>query len=434
MLNSGNGSCRIERAEWPLRVLRGEFLSLTYLRLSANKYTMSAHLKSLELISLSIPFRNPFRHSTAERSVSENLIVIAELSDGSVGFGEAIARQYVSGETVDTAASSIKSVLAPLLADLAPVSFPALLNRLEDLPLVGRRGKPIVAARCAVELALLDAFGHHFHRGLQEIVGWLGVPDFRLDGSLDTVTFSGALSADDPKVIARKLRKMRIFGLRDFKIKLGGQNDEEILQAVHRQLARSLRSRRCTLRADVNGVWDLDKALDVFPLLAGFDVCCVEQPLSPQDQAAYSLLRSKVSVPIMVDESLVLPSQAQAFIDEHSVDFFNIRISKNGGLIPALRLAHMARKADISYQLGCMVGETAILSAAGRWFLSMVPDVRFAEGSYGTFLLSDDISVRPSRFGYRGRIKRPTGPGLGVDIDLKKLRHYQTASLATLTF
>ncbi|NIA06191.1 MAG: hypothetical protein GWP14_00890 [Actinobacteria bacterium] len=395
---------------------------------------MSAYLKSLELLSLSIPFRRPFRHSTAERSVSENLIVIAELSDGSVGFGESIAREYVSGETISGAATSIKTVLAPLLADLAPVSFPDLLNKLEELPLVGRRGKPIVAARCAVELALLDAFGRHFRRGLQEIVGWLGVPDFRLDGSLNSVRFSGVLSADDPRQITGKLRKMRLFGLRDFKIKLGTDHDEDILRAVHRPLARGLRSKRYSLRADVNGVWDLDKALDTFPLLAGFDICCVEQPLSPRDQSVYSLLRTKVAVPIMVDESLVLPSQAQAFIDERSVDFFNIRISKNGGLIPALRLAHLARKADISYQLGCMVGETAILSAAGRWFLSMVPEVTFAEGSYGTFLLSDDISDRSSRFGYGGRIKRPMGPGLGVTVDLPKLRRYQTALLATIAF
>jgi len=391
---------------------------------------MAASLKSLEILSLSIPFRSPFRHSTAQRTVSENLIVIAELSDGSVGFGEAVAREYVSGETIATAATSIKTILAPFLADFAPSSFADLLNQLDELPLVGRRGKPIVAARCAVELALLDAFGRHLH----EIVGWLGVSDFRLDGSLNSVRFSGVLSADDPRRITRKLRWMRLFGLRDFKIKLGTDHDEDILQAVHRQLARGLRSRRYTLRADVNGVWDLDKALDTFPMLAGFDVCCVEQPLSPQDHSVYSLLRTKVSVPIMVDESLVLPSQAQAFVDEHSVDYFNIRIAKNGGLIPSLRLAHVARKADISYQLGCMVGETAILSAAGRWFLSMVPQVRFAEGSYGTFLLSDDISVRSSRFGYGGRIARPTGPGLGVDIDLKKLRRYQTAALATLNF
>ena len=395
---------------------------------------MPAQLKSLEILSISIPFRTPFRHATAQRSASENLIVIAELSDGTTGYGEAIARTYVSGETLESAAAAIETIITPLLAGLAPVSFADLLNCLDELPLTDPRGKPIVAARCAVELALLDAFGCHFNRDLQEIAGWLGIPEFRLEGSVDSIRFSGILSADQPRQLSRKLRKMRLFGLRDYKIKLGTEHDQDLLTAAHRQLARGLRSKRYTLRADINGVWDLDQALDAFPVLAGFDICCVEQPLSPQDQAAYDFLRPKVTLPIMVDESLVLPSQAQAFIDQHSVDFFNIRISKNGGLIPSLRLAHLARKADIAYQLGCMVGETAILSAAGRWFLSMVPQVRFAEGSYGTFLLSDDISSRPSRFGYGGRIKRPTGPGLGVSIDPDKLRRYQTATLATLTF
>jgi L-alanine-DL-glutamate epimerase-like enolase superfamily enzyme len=61
-------------------------------------------------------------------------------------------------------------------------------------------------------------------------------------------------------------------------------------------------------------------------------------------------------------------------------------------------------------------------------------NVKFAEGSYGTFLLADDISTTPSRFGYAGRIKKPLGPGLGVTIDPKKLRRYQTASLAVHKF
>jgi len=395
---------------------------------------MPARLVSLEVLALSIPFRSRFRHAAAQRDVSENLIVIAVLSDGTTGYGEAIARTYVSGETLDSAAKAIETVFVPRLANLAPSSFADLLNSLDELPLTDPHSRPIVAARCAVELALLDAFGKHFGRGLQEIAGWLGLPGFTTGGSLDSLCFSGILSADQPRQIARKLWKMRLFGLRDFKIKLGGQNDRDILKTTHRRLARGLRRGRYTLRADINGAWDLDTALQTIPTLARYGVCCVEQPLSPQAQSDFALLHAQLAMPIMVDESLVLPSQAQALIDQRSVDYFNIRISKNGGLVPALRLAHLARKAGIAYQLGCMVGETAILSAAGRWFLSMVPKVKFAEGSYGTFLLSDDISTRPSRFGYGGRIKRPTGPGLGISIDPLKLRRYQTASLATIEF
>ncbi len=395
---------------------------------------MPARLVSLEVLALSIPFRSSFRHATAQRDVSENLIVITHLSDGSIGYGEAIARTYVSGETLDSAANTIESLFAPCLANLAPASFADLLNSLDELPLSDSHSRPTVAARCAVELALLDAFGKHFRRGLQEIAGWLGLPGFTTDGSLDSVRFSAILSADQPAQIARKLRKMRLFGLRDFKIKLGGSNDLDILKTTHRQLARGLRSGRYTLRADINGAWDLDTALRAIPPLMRYGVCCVEQPLAPQAHAEFAPLHAQLTMPIMLDESLVLPSQAQALIDQRCVDYFNIRVSKNGGLVPALRLAHLARKSGIAYQLGCMVGETAILSAAGRWFLSMVPNVKFAEGSYSTFLLSDDIATTRIRFGFGGRIKKPIGPGLGVSIDPRKLRRYQTASLATLEF
>jgi muconate cycloisomerase len=124
----------------------------------------------------------------------------------------------------------------------------------------------------------------------------------------------------------------------------------------------------------------------------------------------------------MADESLVTPDDAEALIVHRGASWFNIRISKNGGLIPAMRLACLARRHQIDYQLGCMVGETGILSAAGRWFLQMVPGVRFAEGSFGRFLLSEDITRPALRFGLGGHWKPMTGHGLGVEVDQGRLR------------
>jgi muconate cycloisomerase len=70
-----------------------------------------------------------------------------------------------------------------------------------------------------------------------------------------------------------------------------------------------------------------------------------------------------------------------------------------------------------------MVGETSILSAAGLRFLEMTPGVAFAEGSFGSFLLRDDITRRPLRFGYGGRLPRLSPIGLGVEVDPVRLRN-----------
>ena len=71
-----------------------------------------------------------------------------------------------------------------------------------------------------------------------------------------------------------------------------------------------------------------------------------------------------------------------------------------------------------------MVGETSILSAAGRRFLECVPGVTFAEGSYGWRLLRGDVVRKPVRFGYGGRPKPLPGLGWGVEVDPNLLRHY----------
>ncbi len=70
------------------------------------------------------------------------------------------------------------------------------------------------------------------------------------------------------------------------------------------------------------------------------------------------------------------------------------------------------------------MGETAILSAAGRHLAAWLPDVAFVEGSYGTLLLSEDVSVEPVRFGHGGRAPLLPGPGLGVEVVEGRLQRY----------
>ena len=67
-------------------------------------------------------------------------------------------------------------------------------------------------------------------------------------------------------------------------------------------------------------------------------------------------------------------------------------------------------------QVGCQVGEVAILSAAGRHLAAYLDDVAFVEGSYGSMLLSEDIGEESIGFGSGGIGKVLRGPGLGVRV------------------
>src|SRR5436190_2163196 len=52
-----------------------------------------------EILRLRLPFRSAFRHAAAERSASDMILVVLEDDGGHRGFGEILARSYVTGET-----------------------------------------------------------------------------------------------------------------------------------------------------------------------------------------------------------------------------------------------------------------------------------------------------------------------------------------------
>jgi len=374
-------------------------------------------IRSLTIWQPAIPLREKFQHAAGARETSRPLIVSIELSDSTVGYGETHPRDYVTGETTEDAILTIRETLAPMLVHLHPENFGEAIEAASNLPLTDADGKVITAARAAVELALLDAYSKHFQRSLAALAGWIDERWLGAPGSRQTVRFSGVLSGDDPARVVRSLRKMRLFGLRDFKLKVGDEHDEARLDAVIHRLDRGLARGKLSLRVDANAAWSIDEAERRLNGWEELPITCVEQPLAKSDLDAWSTLASRTNLPLMADESLVTPADAEALIAARAASWFNIRISKNGGLIPALRLALLAHQHNIQYQLGCMVGETSILSAAGRWFLQLVPDVAFAEGSFGKFLLADDITTKSLRFGWAGRWKPMTGFGLGVTVD-----------------
>ena len=171
------------------------------------------------------------------------------------------------------------------------------------------------------------------------------------------------------------------------------------------------------LRIDANEAWTPDNVRAKILELKPFGITSVEQPIPHEQVAALRAVRKDVGVPIMLDESLCGMIDAQRAVEGGTCDLFNIRLSKCGGFIAALRLAQYAKQHGLGYQLGCQVGETAILSAAGRHFASSVRDIRYLEGSYDSHLVREALATTNLTFGWGGWAPALTGPGLGITID-----------------
>ena len=95
---------------------------------------------------------------------------------------------------------------------------------------------------------------------------------------------------------------------------------------------------------------------------------------------------------------------------------FNVRVSKCGGLLASMRIARIARRAGLDFVVGAQVGESGLLSAAGRHLAAAIGSPRYVEGSGGSLLLKEDLTVERVLPGYGGWAQTLAGPGLGVRV------------------
>jgi L-alanine-DL-glutamate epimerase-like enolase superfamily enzyme len=383
-------------------------------------------IRRVEVLPLAIPLRFSFEHAAAVRDRSDPVVVrlTAEAPYAWYsGYGETLARRYVTGETAETVVDDILEVFVPLLLEFRPSSFAEAVEFANDLPAFVD-GRLVNAARCAVELALLDLAARVFRRHMCEVSGWLDQPGFGSPGCLDNARYCGVVAGRDLRRLSRLLRLQRCYGLRDFKIKVAVDNWETRLACAHGVLRRGLERGKVTLRADANGGWTLEQARGAIPILERFGVCALEQPLSPKDDTCLPELAKSTRCDLVADESLLTIEDADELIEAGAVRVLNVRLAKNGGLLPALRIARRALAGGLDVQLGCMVGETSILAAAGVAFLEACPYVRFVEGAFGRWLLRADVTTQPIHFGHGGRIRALRGFGLSVDVSGQALRRY----------
>jgi len=381
-------------------------------------------ITSLTAYVMRLPLRRVVRHAAAEHRESVNLVVCCRLADGTEGWGEGIPRANVTGETAPVALHRFLST--PLAEQLGGScgDWDDVLELCEKFdppaPADDRRGMANNALRCAVELAVLDAFARHFRQPLSAVTDVF--PQARpIRARQQRVRYSTTITAESPWGEILSALKMRIYGFACCKVKVGMPKADD-----RRRLSRirPILGPRVDVRIDANCAWQPDQLVEQLGKLAPYNLSCVEQPVAHEHLEALAVLRSQLPIPVMLDESLTSIADMNRAIDLRACDLVNIRLSKCGGFLNSLRIAALAHQTGIGYQLGCHPGESPILSAAGRHWACSVASIRYLEGSYDRHLLGVLWSHEDITFGYGGWAPALQGPGLGITIDKSKLQRY----------
>ncbi len=246
-------------------------------------------------------------------------------------------------------------------------------------------------ARCALDIAIMDWIGKKLNAPLYKIWG--------LDKSKTPLT-SYSIGIDTIEVIKKKVRAAEKYPL--LKIKVGKDNDEEIIEAV-----RSITDK--PIRVDANEGWkSKEVALEKIKWLQSMGIEFIEQPMPSDMIEETRWLRDRVDIPIIADEAVKtvadIPKLAEAY------DGINIKLMKAGGPQEAMRMIYLARAMNMKIMLGCMIESAIAISAAAH----LSPLVDWADLD-GNLLLREDpyqgVGVE------KGKLILNDKPGLGISGD-----------------
>ncbi len=364
-------------------------------------------LKSIRFARFPVPFKVAFRHASANRRHAENIIVVAESERGLRGYGEGCPRDYVTGETLDSARRFIEQHRGSICARIS--SVPDLEGWIAEQTSVIDRNP---AAFCALELALLDLLGKETGQALEAL---LGLP--RLTGEFHY----SAVLGDSPAVLfGLQLFRYWAMGMRDFKVKISGDPARDGKKI--RLLAR-LGDPPPRVRLDANNLWTDSQSCSAFIRALSYPFFALEEPLQAGDLGAFREVARALDTKIVLDESMLRSAHLPALRDDPELWILNCRVSKMGGLLRTLALGKQARQAGIGLIVGAHVGETSILTRAALTVAHGFRDGLLAqEGAFGTYLLREDLCEPSLRFGKGGRLKPADGldcdaPGLGLVVN-----------------
>ena len=371
---------------------------------------------AFELFAVDLPFRKPFEHAAASRVASDSIFLKCVTESGTVGFGESLPRDYVTGETREQAFLVLKEKILPHLVGMAFQSVEEVRSFLEKCdgkapPEWISPHTPQTAAWAAVDLGLLDTIGREFNEpirfGSQSRVD----PSFR---------YSAVLSAGRVVPFLTSLLRIRLFGFRDAKIKVAGEG-----ALASARLARLVLGRSFDIRVDANMAWDVPQAASIMQSLSPYGIRLFEQPVRADDIEGLARLVRDTGLGVMVDEGVTDRDSLETLIARRACTAVNIRISKCGGLVASFNRCLRARAEGLTLQVGCQVGESSLLSAAQLILLAGSQGVEYGEGCFGRYLLREDPVGPLMQFGYGGRPPAlPKGPGLGVQVDEKVLSRF----------
>ena len=305
---------------------------------------------------LKAPLKKPFVTSLRRVDSLEDLVVIIECDDGSLGFGEGAPTPVITGDSMASMLAYIEQ-LKPQIIGMEIADFDSVLNKVHALM------PKNTTAKSAVEIALYDLKAKLVELPLYQMLG----------GTKTRFTTDITISMGDSDKMIADCQDAVALGYDTLKIKIGDnpQKDSERIIAIHSALDSSIK-----LRLDANQGWTAEQSVTLLSTLEKQNIIAefIEQPVAADDIEGLKYIKDRVQTPLLADESIFSVTDARRLLEMEAIDFVNIKLAKTAGISQALKLADLAKEFGVRCMVGCML-EGPIAVAAGVHLASAKADV-----------------------------------------------------------
>jgi len=367
---------------------------------------MKSPIRSVELARLDYALVGEFKFFKHGRRPS--LLVRLTDADGKQGCGQAVPVETWTYETPETVESTLEHYLAPAVLGADPADLADVHARMERAIRPSFSvGQPL--AKAAIDLACHDLWGKRANRPVSQLLFSNSVEELKLSWTINAASIEAARA---------QLEQGHKAGYTSFNVKIGPPQTPE----YDRQLVRAVRdfSPHGFHWADANTGYGLADALRMARELADAGFRALESPLPPNRIRDYQALRKQGALPILMDEGIVSPVEADEFAALGMMDGIAMKVARCGGLWPAARIVEVLRSHSLELFASGLTDPDLSLAASAHLFAAA--GLKWPAALNGPQFLQDR-GVSDARLRAAGDdLKVPTAPGLGVEAPLADWR------------
>ena len=311
-------------------------------------------ISNISIGYIKIPLRTPFRTALRVVDSIHDLIVKITSDTGLTGFGEAPPTAVITGDTTQSIEAAIRYFIAPAITGMDLGDPEAVFAAMEKA--IAKN----TSAKAAIDMALYDLMAKEKGLPLYRLLAGENEAGIRTELKTDLT-----ISVNEVDEMVRDSVSAVREGYNILKVKVGkgGAKDVERIREIRAAVGPDV-----TLRVDANQGWSREEAVRTIGQMedALTDIELVEQPVSCHDFKGLAYVTANVKTPVLADEAVFSPEDAERIIEEHAADLINIKLMKTGGIYQALRICEMAKKSEVSCMAGCMLESAVSVSAAAH--------------------------------------------------------------------